>query len=56
MTDVVDGLRLGFDFLCHCEEQNGAANRPPRCHCEGRQARGNPYLVQAVIFRNDIVV
>ena len=20
MTDVVDGLRLGFDFLCHCEE------------------------------------
>ena len=18
MTDVVDGLRLGFDFLCHC--------------------------------------
>ena len=26
MTDVVDGLRLGSDFLCHCE---------------GRQARGN---------------
>ena len=20
MTDVVDGLRPGFDFLCHCEE------------------------------------
>ena len=42
MTSVAGGLRLGFDFLCHCEE---AAGR-----------RGNPYLVQAVIFRNDIVV
>ena len=25
MTDVVDGLRLGFDFLCHCEERSDVA-------------------------------
>ena len=27
MTDVVDGLRLGFDFPCHCEERSDVAIR-----------------------------
>ena len=27
MTDVVDSLRPGFDFLCHCEERSDAAIR-----------------------------
>ena len=31
MTDVVDGLRLGFDFLCHCEEAAGRRGNPSLC-------------------------
>ena len=27
MTDVVDGLHLGFDFPCHCEERSDVAIR-----------------------------
>ena len=29
MTDVGVGLRLGFDFLCHCEGRRPVAIRPP---------------------------
>ena len=37
MTDVVDGLRLSFDFLCHCEEAKPTWQSVP---------------LLAVIFRN----
>ena len=38
MTDVVDGLHLGFDFPCHCEEAKPTwQSVPPWGHCEGRR-------------------
>ena len=45
MTDVIDGLHLGFDFLCHREEQSDAAIRLsagshlPRCTALPSRAR-----------------
>ena len=40
MTNVVDGLRPGSVFLCHCEGRRPVAIRPPTMSLRGAKRRG----------------
>ena len=53
MTDVVDGLRLSSDSLCHCEERSDVAIRTPSRVIARSVATWQSVFLQAVIFRKE---